>query len=445
MTYTERLQNVAILGAAGKMGSGITLLTVLEMAEEALKPENAGKSFVLYAIDPNEEALAGLMKYLKSQVLKAAEKKAVALRNVFASRDDLIENSDIINEFVAFTIGLVKPVTRIENAASAFLVFEAASENPELKLHLFRTIESVNPNMPWYLTNTSSIPISYLEEKSGIEGRIAGFHFYNPPAVQKLVEIIYSPRVRPDLKDFTVQYARNLRKTVVLSNDMAGFIGNGHFMRDILHATTVTAELQTKMPLPPAIAIVNRVSQELLVRPMGIFQLIDYVGVDVCRYIMQVMNPYYPGEQLQSTLLDQFFEMGIRGGQNPDGSQKDGIIKYERGKPWGVFDPAKKAYVPLESMSQEVNDWMGHSADIPQWKDLVKSPEREERLARHFKMLRQSESNGSRLAVEYGKASLAIGKKLVTDGVAFNENDVNTVLMTGFFHLYGPVNHYFND
>ena len=147
MTYTERLQNVAILGAAGKMGSGITLLTVLEMAEEALKPENAGKSFVLYAIDPNEEALAGLMKYLKSQVLKAAEKKAVALRNVFASRDDLIENSDIINEFVAFTIGLVKPVTRIENAASAFLVFEAASENPELKLHLFRTIESVNPNM----------------------------------------------------------------------------------------------------------------------------------------------------------------------------------------------------------------------------------------------------------------------------------------------------------
>jgi 3-hydroxyacyl-CoA dehydrogenase len=445
MTYTERIQNVAILGAAGKMGSGITLLTVLEMADEALKPENAGKVFFLYAIDTNEEALAGLMKYLKSQVQKSAEKKAVALRNVYTLRDDLVENADIINEYVGFVTGLVKPVTRIENAAGATLVFEAASENPELKIRLFKTIESVNPNLPWYLTNTSSIPISYLEEKSGITGRMAGFHFYNPPAVQKLVEIIYSPGVRPDLKDFTLHFARNLRKTVVFSNDMAGFIGNGHFMRDILYATQLTEKLQSQMPMSHAIALVNRISQELLVRPMGIFQLIDYVGVDVCRYIMQVMAPYYPGEQLHSPLLDHFFGMGIKGGQNPDGSQKNGIIEYEKGKPWGVFDPAKKSYVRLESMTPELNDWIGQTSDIPQWKDLVKSQEREERLARHFSMLKQSESKGSQLAVEYGQASLSIGKKLVTDGVASNENDVNTVLMTGFFHLYGPVNKYFND
>ena len=81
MKYEERLQNVAVLGAAGKMGSGILLLTALEMADLSLKPEGKGKKFVIHAIDISDEALKGLMKYLRAQVLKAAEKKIVALRS----------------------------------------------------------------------------------------------------------------------------------------------------------------------------------------------------------------------------------------------------------------------------------------------------------------------------------------------------------------------------
>jgi 3-hydroxyacyl-CoA dehydrogenase len=74
MTYEERLQHVSVLGAAGKMGSGILLLTAVEMADISLKPENKGRPFVLNAIDISDEALAGVMKYLKAQVLKLAEK-----------------------------------------------------------------------------------------------------------------------------------------------------------------------------------------------------------------------------------------------------------------------------------------------------------------------------------------------------------------------------------
>ena len=66
MTYDERLQKVSVLGAAGKMGSGILLLTAVEMADLSLKPENIDKTFVLNAIDLSEEGLAGLMKYLRA-------------------------------------------------------------------------------------------------------------------------------------------------------------------------------------------------------------------------------------------------------------------------------------------------------------------------------------------------------------------------------------------
>ena len=94
MTYDERLQNVSVLGAAGKMGSGILLLTAVEMADRSLLPENKGKTFVLNAIDVSDKGLAGLMNYLRVQVRKLAEKKTVWLRQMYADREDLIENFD---------------------------------------------------------------------------------------------------------------------------------------------------------------------------------------------------------------------------------------------------------------------------------------------------------------------------------------------------------------
>ena len=127
MNYTERFENVTVMGAAGKIGSGILLLTAMEMADMSLMPENKGKQFLLYALDISQPALSGLMKYMQSQVMKAAEKKAAALRKVYAERRDLIDNSDIINQYVMDVMNIIRPVTTLESAYESTLIFEAAS------------------------------------------------------------------------------------------------------------------------------------------------------------------------------------------------------------------------------------------------------------------------------------------------------------------------------
>ena len=445
MDYAERFQNVTVLGAAGKMGSGILLLTAMEMADLSLRPENRGRQYILYAMDINQKALTGLMAYIRTQVLKAAEKKTVQLRKVYADRRDLIENSEIIEQYIVDVLSIIRPVTTIESAYESNLIFEAASENPVLKVKMFSQINKKNPHKPWFFTNTSSIPIGFLDKKAGLEGRVLGVHFYNPPAVQKLVEVIRAENTLPEVAAFASQYIKNLRKTEVPSHDFAGFIGNGHFMRDALHGMKEATRLARKMPFVEAVYIMNKVSQDYLIRPMGIFQLIDYVGIDVCQYIMKVMNPHVKDERIHSKLLDQFMELGVKGGQNSDGSQKDGFLKYEKGRIAGIYDPEKKAYVPIAEIAAVCDPKLGKApASLVPWKAAVGNPNKEELFRQYFGELKEMKSFGAKLAKTYAIRSREIGLKLVADKVAFAEKDVNTVLLTGFFHAYGPINDYLN-
>jgi 3-hydroxyacyl-CoA dehydrogenase len=442
MNYEERLQNVSVLGAAGKMGSGILLLTALEMADLSLKPEAKGKKFVINAIDVSDDALRGLMKYLRTQVMKAAEKKIVALRSFYKNHPALIENSEIIDQYVSDVISLVMPSTHPQAALNSLLIFEAIKEDPELKVEIFSYLNENNPHQPWFFTNTSSIPIGELDRKAKLGGRIIGFHFYNPPAVQKLVEVIPAKNTLKEVHEFALAYAKNLRKVVVPSNDVAGFIGNGHFMRDILHATREVKKLQKEFGFVEAVYAMNRISQEALIRPMGIFQLIDYVGVDVCSYIMSVMKSYQKEEDLHCPLLDQMLTLNIRGGQFSDGSQKDGILKYENGKVTGVFDPEKKDYQMVAEFHEKVDERLGPMPAVQPWKSIVNNPGKEEILKNYFNEIKHAKSLGAALTKAYALKSREIGIYLVTSKVAFNEKDVNTVLLTGFFHAYGPVNDY---
>lgn len=443
MTYDERLQHVTVLGAAGKMGSGILLLTALEMAELSFKPENKDKTFVLYAMDVSDAGLKGLIGYIREQVLKAAEKKVVALRKIYAHRADLIENGEIIDQYVNDVMSIVRPVTAIEVAYKSNLIFEAIKEDPGLKVKIFSQIEKNNPNKPWYFTNTSSIPITRLDEDAGLEGRILGVHFYNPPAVQKLVEVIRPKNGLQETVDFAHTYIKNLKKIAVPSNDFAGFIGNGHFMRDALHGINEAFRLAKEMPLVEGIYMINRVSQDFLVRPMGIFQLIDYVGVDVCSYIMSVMNPYLPDEDLHSTFLDELIHQGVLGGQYSSGAQKDGILKYEKGRPVAIYDIEKKTYVNIADFQEKCDEKLGGlPASWQAWKTVNFSKKKEGLLETYFTELNGMKTLGATLAKIYNARSNEIGRKLVTDGVAVCADDVNTVMLTGFFHAYGPINTY---
>jgi len=443
MQYTTRIQKVSVLGAAGKMGSGILLLTAIEMADQMLMPGNKGKVFILNAIDTSDEGLTGLLKYLRSQVLKAAEKKVVALRRLYADKAGLIENSEIIDAYILDVMSIVRTTTRVEAAYDSTLIFEAVSENQALKEKLFRQINEHNKSEPWFFTNTSSVPIGGLNKNALLEGRILGFHFYNPPAVQKLVELITIAENPTEMVEFAQKYASNLRKTVVPSNDVAGFIGNGHFMRDALFGIQEAERLSDEMPLYEAIYCIDRVTRDFLFRPMGIFQLIDYVGLDVVQFILRVMQPHMSGEKLHSSLLDELVLNGVKGGQFSDGNQKDGFLKYSKGKTVGIFDKLSGSYIDMATFSETADSWLGAvPAEVLPWKALVKVVDKDIFLLPAFKALQVSPDKGAGLAVAYALNSRKTALKLVSDGVARNEQDVNTVLLTGFFHAYGPINNY---
>ncbi len=446
MTYEERLKNVSVLGAAGKMGSGILLLTAVEMADLSLLPENKDKSFVLNAIDVSPEGLSGLMKYLRDQVRKIAEKKTVWLRNMYADRDDLVENIEIIDEYIFDVLNIVRPVTTMSAAYNSTLIFEAVSENRALKVKLLTDIDTNNDNNPWYFTNTSSVPIGLIENEANLKGRVIGFHFYNPPAVQRLVELIKTDNTTEDVIEFAHLYAKKLKKIIVPSNDFAGFIGNGHFMRDALHgmkeAETLAAE--KNIPLYQAIYMINKVTQDYLVRPMGIFQLIDYVGIDVVQFILGVMNPFVEDEDLHSDLLDKLMLQGVAGGQKSSGAQKDGFLKYKGAHVTSVWDVHKQTYVDIDTFKDECDDMLGELPDsVVAWKSIIRNKKKDEILAGFFNDLKASDALGAITAVKYGLRSKEIGEKLVSDEVANEVDHVNTVMLTGFFHAYGPVNNFF--
>jgi len=445
MRFDERLKDVSVIGAAGKMGSGIALLLAQEMARQKNLPQNKDSIYRLHLIDISEAALDGLQKYLKAQFVKAGEKTTVMLRELYKDREDLVENYDIIDAFVDDAFSVVRLGTDLGEVKNSHMVFEAIVEDKDVKVDVLKKIEQLVDPDTFYFTNTSSIPISVLNQSANLGGRIIGYHFYNPPAVQRLVELISPESTKPELKEMALELAKRLRKKIVPANDIAGFIGNGHFLRDGLYAIKEAKKMAGEFTLPGALYIMNKVSQDLLVRPMGILQLIDYVGVDVYQCISQTVAGYIKGEDLKDDLLTRMVEKKVLGGQHADGSQKDGFLKYEKNRPAGVYDLEKGEYKMFDpnGWSGELDKKLGEYPEgtIP-WRKLLMDPKRGEKLAVYFKNLNASDTLGAKLAKAYLKRSKEIGEFLVKTKVAQSAKDVNDVLLNGFYHLYGPINDY---
>ncbi len=444
MTLNERLENVAVIGAAGKMGSGIAVMIAQEMAKLKLKPENSDKIYRLYLIDINEKALDGLRSYMKVQLTKAAEKSTVLLRSLYAARKDLVENRQVIDAFVEDSQSVLNFSTDMSVARNAHMVFEAILEDEKIKIKLYKKLKKICPDHTYFLTNTSSIPISFLDEHAVLEGRIIGYHFYNPPVVQRLVEVISPKAMVDELKQVSSQLGERLRKKLVPSNDISGFIGNGHFMRDGLYALSELERLQHTYRQVGALHIMNTVSQNFLLRPMGIFQLIDYVGIDIFQCILKVMRTHLGDARLRSKIIDRMVKVGVLGGQYSDGSQKNGFLQYEKNRPVGIFNIRKKEYFTInDRWKKKMDGVIGPLPDgfVP-WKSLLMDPGRKDRLHTHFTALKTMDSLGAQLAVSFLQKTKAIGEELIKSGVARSADDVNAVLTNGFYWLYGPINEY---
>lgn len=436
------LQRVAVIGAAGKMGRGVALLMLQEMARlEAAHTGDVGKGgYQLILIDTNEEALEGLRFYFKSHLQKWAEKHINALRQAFTDNSTLIDNAEVIQFYVEGALSIISTSTHLEKTRGSRLIFEAVIEDSVVKSQLFQKLSRLQDSQQaYYFTNTSSIPIHIIEKEAGLHHKVIGFHFYNPPSVQPLVELITNG-ASDDLKNIAREIGHRLGKMLVLSNDVAGFIGNGHFLREISYACEQVATLTPQHGQETAIAIVNAVTQDFLIRPMGIFQLADYVGLDVVQKIGTIMTRNIIGLRLHFDLIDQMVAAKITGGQRGDGSQKDGFFQYKNGAPTALYNFKKRAYELLPNTDSTIGKPpQGH---FP-WKVLTKAPHRQTHLYAYFHNLFADSHDGSKLAQQFLLKSREFAQHLVKSGVADSDDDVNLVLENGFAHLYGPINSYF--
>ncbi len=433
MVLDEALKNVAVIGAAGKMGSGISALLLEEIAR--LEAEKTGKAgggdYKLWLIDANEKGLRDLRVYLKDQLLKYAEKHIMDLRKYYSKNEKLVSNLEIITAFVTGAWDIVEFHTSLEGAKKANLIFEVIVEDVDAKVNL---LNNLNNPKAYIFSNTSSIPIEELDRASHRNHRIIGFHFYSPPVVQKLVELIVPKQVDPALPSLALELAKRLNKTVVQSADIPGFIGNGHFIREALFACSQVRQLSSKLSLEESIAAINQMTQEFLIRPMGIFQLMDYVGLDVVQNIMRIMEMYSDDPSLCDELIERMVSQGRIGGQYPDGSQKPGFFQYDKHQMKAIYSFEKGNYVPIPVGSVLGPLPEGHFS----WKQLQKEKEKSPKLETYFSHLFKMQTAGAELACNFLSKSLQIAQQLVDKGVAANLDDVETVLEEGFFHLYGP-------
>lgn len=369
------MQDVAVVGGAGKMGRGIASLLLEWLAWQE-------DDFRLKIIDVDISHELEIRSYILDQFKRSVEKRIVELRSKYKSNLKLISNEEIIEDFIKRSLERLSFHTSLEETKKSTLIFEAALEDVDFKVDLFKKIKGTSLVKPLFLTNTSSIPIHLIDEKAKLEGNIIGFHFYNPPPQQPLMEII---SLKPGkIQDFAIHLAKDLKKTIVFSHDVAGFIGNGHFLREV----NLAFELANKIPIEK----LDYITKNLLLRPMGIFQLIDYVGFNVVYHIGEIMGKY--------------------------GSFKADLKELKK---W--IDTGYKIKLP------ETNS---------RWKELQKSPHKEEEIRKHINNLLKDSSEEAKIAVFFLEKSLSFMEDLVKEKVADHLGDVSQVLKLGFHHLYSP-------
>ncbi len=437
LDFDGRLANAAVIGAGGKMGRGIALVLALELAKMAAT--RPGLRPRLCLVEQDEMALQAAVAYIETQAARWAEKNINALRALYAPRRELVENAEMVEAFTRATARSLAPGRAVESTAGVELVFEAVHEDEELKARLLARAGALAAPEAWFLTNTSSIPIAALERASGLSGRLMGFHFYNPPAVQKLVELIPAAGTRAPLRDFALALAGRLGKTAVPVNDVAGFIGNGQFIREAVFAIALAGELSKIHGEAEAYGVLQIFTRDWLLRPMGVLQVVDYIGLDVFSMIAAVMEKHGAGERLTLGPVPQLLARGIVGGLHPDGRQRDGFYRYGPAGVEAVVAPSRGEYQPLAALAVTLEAWCGPKpAGWAPWSRLQREPGGRAAVAAYLEALAAHPGAGGELARRYLDRCRAIAEGLLAKGAAQTPEDVDQVMTLGFNLLYGP-------
>ena len=246
------MKNISVIGG-GTMGNGIAHVF-------------AQNGFNVNLIDLKQEmldkALATIAKNLDRQVAKGS----------------------ITEEQKAQTLANITPVTSLkEGVAHADLVVEAATENVEIKLQLFRDLDAFAPDACILASNTSSISITKIASVTQRPEQVIGMHFMNPVPVMKLVEVIEGFKTDKNITESIVELSKELGKVPALTQDYPGFIANRILMPMINEAIISLYEGVA------GVTEIDTIMKLGMAHPMGPLQLADFIGLDVCLAILNVL------------------------------------------------------------------------------------------------------------------------------------------------------------
>ncbi|MFZ9003857.1 MAG: 3-hydroxyacyl-CoA dehydrogenase family protein [Robiginitalea sp.] len=255
------MKNIAVIGA-GTMGNGIAHVF-------------AQKDFEVSLIDISEESLRRGMATIEKNLQRMVSKELID-----ATR-------------VGQVLGNITTSTNLAEAvANSDLVVEAATEDADLKKQIFRDLDAHCPEKTILATNTSSISITEIAAVTTRPGKVIGMHFMNPVPIMKLVEVIRGYSTSETVTKTILKLSEDLGKIPTEVNDYPGFIANRILMpmineaiESLFHGIAGVREIDTVMKLGMG-------------HPMGPLQLADFIGLDVCLSILEVLyeglrNPKY--------------------------------------------------------------------------------------------------------------------------------------------------------
>ena len=276
------MKNVAVIGS-GTMGNGIAQVF-------------ATSGFNVHLIDISMSSLLQAELNIHKNLDRLISKEKLALN----SKPDIINN-------IHFTTDLETGVN------DAFFVVEAISENILLKEKLFNQLDKLTNNTCILASNTSSISITALASFTNRPENVIGMHFMNPVPVMPLVEIIPGLLTEKEVTNKVIEISALLNKTPLVVSDFPGFISNRILMPMINEAI---------LSLQENVAGVNEIDQIMklgMAHPMGPLQLADYIGLDVCLSILNVLkdgfgNPKYAPAVLLVNMV-KAGKLGVKSGE----------------------------------------------------------------------------------------------------------------------------------
>ena len=245
-------------------------------------------------------------------ISQAALDKGIA--TITKNLDRMVAKEKITEVDKTQTLANITTYTSIKDGVQyASLVVEAATENASLKSKIFKELDEVCPEDTILATNTSSISITQIAGVTNRPEKVIGMHFMNPVPIMKLVEIIRGYNTSDEVMDFTVELSKKINKIPVEVNDYPGFVANRILM------PMINESIETLYNGVAGVKEIDTVMKLGMAHPMGPLQLADFIGLDVCLSILNVMydgfkNPKYAPCPLLVNMVNAG-KLGVKSGE----------------------------------------------------------------------------------------------------------------------------------